>query len=380
MKILQSFRNAFLGGELVSAAEEGRIEDLKRLIAMGVNINAKKGGALRAASINGRINIIRLLFENGVDVNCDNGFTLYQSVQKDHHEVTRMLIEKGAYINCISSDGKTTLMHAVSKGCTDIVRLLIEKGANVNCISNDGRTTLMYAVSKGHTDIVRLLIEKGVDVNAKSISGVTALAIYAVVEECPNDIAGLLINNGADINAGCNLTPLMEATSHGFKDKVKYLIEMGANTKKKIYFDYNKELTAIHVARAAENLNVKGAKEIIKMIDTANKKQDLESYFGLSITEGHKVKYCGPIEHLELDGNDAKEILFKLLESKPSIQNIVLVPLLGLVIINNSSTKYGAIHFKTPIESKIVTDIIKTLIDKGKKLNIIEKYNAFELL
>lgn len=138
--------------ELVSAATNGNIETLKKLIKQKVNVNAKvywKGeSALYNAAYTGDINIIKLLVENGADINIKTykGFTpLMAAIYKSNLNVIKYLLSKHASVNIADYNGETPLMYAVSQNSSQIIELLIASGADINAKDDDGISVLQKA-------------------------------------------------------------------------------------------------------------------------------------------------------------------------------------------------------------------------------------------
>ena len=86
----------------------------------------------------------------------------------------RRLISEGANINAMYLD-KTALMEASIEGHFEIAKLLLDNGADVNLVDSDFRTALMFAAQNGHKDIVIELINNGADLLKKDNQGDTAL-------------------------------------------------------------------------------------------------------------------------------------------------------------------------------------------------------------
>lgn len=84
-------------------------------------------------------------------------------------------IADGADIDCIRSRDKLSpLFLAASEGYSDIVNLLIQNGANPNA-NNGVNTALMIACRRGHIDVVKTLIDGGANVSEKNQDGESAL-------------------------------------------------------------------------------------------------------------------------------------------------------------------------------------------------------------
>ena len=129
----------------VSAARDGDLAAMQKLLARGVDVNAKD----------------------------NSGGTALYWASFDHLDIVRALLDRGADVNA-----DTPLVVASFGGHLDIVRALLDKGADVNAKdSRDGGTALMAASAQGHLDVVQALLEKGADVNAKGNDGTTALSV-----------------------------------------------------------------------------------------------------------------------------------------------------------------------------------------------------------
>lgn len=77
----------------------------------------------------------------------------------------KRLLNEGADVNAKDSDNWTALTKAARDGHTEIVKFLIEKGADVHAKAYKGYSALMVAALDGNTEIVKLLIEKGADID-----------------------------------------------------------------------------------------------------------------------------------------------------------------------------------------------------------------------
>ena len=162
---------------LIEAAELGRTDTVRRLIAQGVNVDAKRhsGGrtALMKASANNHFEAVKLLLDHGASVNSKGG-----------------------------KSAKTALMRAAENNCVDAMRLLLTSQANPDLRNAlTGRTALMMAAENGHLGAVEILLHFGADANAKDHKGRTPLML-AVMKNHRNgqEIALRLIRSGSLVN------------------------------------------------------------------------------------------------------------------------------------------------------------------------------------
>jgi ankyrin repeat protein len=101
--------------ELIEAAKAGRIEEVKRLIAVGANVNAATEGGKTP---------------------------LHGAAAFGHEAVVQALLKVGANVNAADQDGRTPLHEAAAKGPGAVVEMLLKAGANVNAVTKDGSTNL----------------------------------------------------------------------------------------------------------------------------------------------------------------------------------------------------------------------------------------------
>jgi ankyrin repeat protein len=151
---------------LLSAAEEGRTDDVKLLVDKGadVNIASPKTGrtSLMRAAENGHLDVVEFLLQKGARINLKSTYSgktaLMRAVQYGHERIVKLLMEKGADVNLRSTaSGKTALMRACQQGHYQVAKLLLERGAHVNAIDKRGRTALDYCVELDSQDLVDLL-------------------------------------------------------------------------------------------------------------------------------------------------------------------------------------------------------------------------------
>jgi ankyrin repeat protein len=130
--------------------------------------------SLLAAAAQGDLEDVRRLVEAGADVNCRgrNGVTPVLQNAAEHLAVKEYLISQGADVNYTGFAEGTVLMLAAGAGAIEIVHRLIELGADVNrAMSNRGETALHQAAQAGQTATLRLLLDAGANPNAFTVTG-----------------------------------------------------------------------------------------------------------------------------------------------------------------------------------------------------------------
>lgn len=204
-------QNIKLNGAIVM----GNIDEVKRLVKAGVDINKKfdigenRGfSALILAAYFGRAEIGKVLIDAGADINekTSDGLTLLHCVAQSpsgNKAVTELLIAKGLDVNAkytskgsVESQGATPLHSAVAKGNLEVAEVLIKNGAEVNAkCSNTRNTPLHWAARNDHKAVAELLIAKGADVNAKGTKGETPLDL--AISKGNKELVDLLRKHGA---------------------------------------------------------------------------------------------------------------------------------------------------------------------------------------
>jgi ankyrin repeat protein len=121
--------------------------------------------------------------EDDIQVKLANG--MVGACQNGNLNLIKTILALGGNVNAKVRGGYCGIMTASLMGHIEVVKFLVSKGANVNAKSDDGRTALMFASIKGQIQIVKLLINKGADVNAKTANTATALN-FAIGSESPN--------------------------------------------------------------------------------------------------------------------------------------------------------------------------------------------------
>ena len=135
---------------LPAAALSRNVEQVRMLLARGVDPNAGKGHALseatRGCQRGDNIEVIRLLLDAGADPRIHDDYTaLHRAAGLCTSAVVRLLLEHGADPRARDMNDVTPLVGPAFSGDLEIARLLIAAGADVNARDSDGKSILQYA-------------------------------------------------------------------------------------------------------------------------------------------------------------------------------------------------------------------------------------------
>lgn len=170
-------------GELLVAAREGDLAQVRSLIAQGAAVNAQdRTGTtpLIAASANGHLEIVQALLAAKADANLKDASgrtALMAAAANRQARIAAALIATKADVQARDIEEKTALMLAVLAGEPEIVRALLQAGANANAVTTSGETALMIASRGGEAEIVRALLEAGANASPRNKDGETAVEI-----------------------------------------------------------------------------------------------------------------------------------------------------------------------------------------------------------
>ncbi len=164
---------------LMSAARNGHLAMVRRLVERGADVNERekdsKKMALDYAAENGHADVVAYLLAHGADAKAkteDGGTALHSAAMEGCAEVVKLLLDAGADADAREDDGSpdgTSPLHwaAACGGSAETVRLLLEAGANPNAVGDMQRNTtpLISAIAEERIEIVKLLLEAGADPN-----------------------------------------------------------------------------------------------------------------------------------------------------------------------------------------------------------------------
>ncbi len=86
---------------------------------------------------------------------------LIRAAEDGRLDVVRKLLEAGASPNAKSDEDFTVLMWAAARGHVEVVKALIEFGADLSAQTRRGRTAIEIATQEGHDHVAALLRGNG---------------------------------------------------------------------------------------------------------------------------------------------------------------------------------------------------------------------------
>jgi ankyrin repeat protein len=383
------------------AAWRGDLDDVKRFVNQGVDVNVKDDQLnwtpLHWATFTAQRNVAEFLIAKGADVNAGgdwNSTPLHYAVAHGHRELVEFLLAKGAEINKETSSGKTPLYDAVRVDNRDIVELLIASGADIEAKNEDGQAPLHLAANRGYKEILELLLEGGADIDAREDQwGNTALHNAAVRGQ--KEIVELLIDKGADVEArngnGSTPLPLTAAYSNheDYIEVVKLLLDKGANIETRGHADSTPLQAAAYVGRkeVAELLLARGAK-----IDTAASKffgtathqamrgdqEDMVRWCiskGLDIPPLHQAAYFGERDKVQSLLSNGADVNHKDVVNYTPLHCAVLgrkKEIVQLLLEKGADLEAGDCASATPLFlacSQAYLDMVKVLVDNSAEVN-----------
>ncbi|HZS38754.1 MAG TPA: ankyrin repeat domain-containing protein [Polyangia bacterium] len=199
--------------ELIKAAKKGDLTTVKKAVAAGANVNARKTigewpkvSALHMAVAAASVDVVRFLLDSGAEVNLgdeDLSTPLEYACghivdpKKIEIGIVDLLLERGGRVGPTEdSTGGTPLHHAAEWGRCDVVERLLAKGADVNAMWDQG-TPLEFAATDGNP-VFDLLLARGADWRI-SRNGWTLL--HACIQNRAPETARKVLRLGADPDA-----------------------------------------------------------------------------------------------------------------------------------------------------------------------------------
>lgn len=173
----------------------GCCESLLKASANPDHISFRHGSVLMVAVGNDDLGLLNLLLDWGADLTGDTAPGLLRAAAGNNGvDMVKRLISLGIDVNAID-EGQTALNHACQYGHTEVARLLLEAGANPDIPDTSGVNGLVHAAEHGNVELLSLLIEYGTKLRSKWHFGYHAL--YAATRYGKLDAMKILLRANA---------------------------------------------------------------------------------------------------------------------------------------------------------------------------------------
>jgi len=190
---------------MISAAGQGDIGAVKRLLAQGASVHARDD--------QGRTALVAAAYRNDL-------------------AIADVLMQAGADVNAQDNTKQSAYLIATSEGYLELLRRTLRAGANVHSTDSYNGTGLIRAADRGHVEIIKELLKTGIKLDHVNRLGWTALleAIILGNGSTRAEVVRLLVEAGADVNLadGQRVTPLAHAQQRGYGPIVEILQKAGA--------------------------------------------------------------------------------------------------------------------------------------------------------
>jgi len=348
--------------KLVDAAQVGDVNEMKRLLATGLNVDRQFAGrsALMAAAHAGNVDAVKLLVQRKADVNARMGVTGETALMMAAN--AGRLVENLPVLPDIEVD-----QHRRDSAYVQIITTLMKNGANINVTNKNGDTALNFAAHSGQLTIVQLLLSNGAKINHKGYQGETALISGATALMCAayfgmSDIVKMLLRSGAkiDVTAGeLNDDALMLAANGSGAD---HPLKIQA-TKEKPYGTVYAGVIDILVKNGAD-INRKNANGYTPLMIAARSRQ-FENVQAL-------IKYRNI--NLDVKGKDGKTAIMLAIEGLSGDKKIVTALVNRGANVNNKYQSgdwrgMTALHFAISNGNSDMADILL----KSKSIDLNSK-------
>lgn len=190
---------------LYSVVEAGDIENVRKLVERGVDVNTVYDGkdmpdatVLYLAVVNNNDEMARYLIEHGADVHqtYDGYSLLHFAVENNDEALAQLLLENDIGSDTKNDNGTAPIHIATQMGNVAMVELLLKHGAKVDVLTNEDASALHMAASVGNVKLMEVLLDHGADIDRQTYKGNTPLH-YAFQHD---DAIQLLLSRNADVN------------------------------------------------------------------------------------------------------------------------------------------------------------------------------------
>lgn len=156
------------------AVKRGNLEDIKKMLAAGQNIEAKDTASLGQTALGwaafiGYMDIVEYLVEQGADIRATDKADVYNALKSavlgNNVEVVKYLynlLKDESDWDALESDGETLFMVAAVDGRLETVKFILQFNPNLNVVAPQFNVSpLSGACDRGFKEVAQLLINNG---------------------------------------------------------------------------------------------------------------------------------------------------------------------------------------------------------------------------
>jgi ankyrin repeat protein len=150
-------------GRLVTAAAAGRLDQVRRLIALGIPVNTADRSLklpLAGAAAAGHTEVVKELLTAGADTEARQDLVtpIWTAADRGHLEVVRLLLAAGAGASAPSLSRETPLHRALANGHVEVAKCLVRAGAALGFDKGD-TSILEMARKRGDAELRDLMAD-----------------------------------------------------------------------------------------------------------------------------------------------------------------------------------------------------------------------------
>ncbi|XP_065335612.1 serine/threonine-protein phosphatase 6 regulatory ankyrin repeat subunit B-like [Cloeon dipterum] len=241
-EMIHSRRSIIRAGAFAAGMNHGEILHLLLQNGVDKDFQGDEGSTLYLAIYHGAIKCVEVLLKHGaklaIDEDGESWDPLMMAVEENELDLVKLLVEENISglqrnketfeINEVESD-LNVLHFAIQEGYTEIAKFLIEKSPGLKNVENgDDESLLKFSAKSKCLEICQMLIEEeGVDVNTLRPSGEPR--DWTLDDNICMDHFLILQKSDVNMTDERGKTALHCAAEHGYLERVKELINAGAN-------------------------------------------------------------------------------------------------------------------------------------------------------